>query len=100
MIRTISSNDTTLEWGLTGEDRIIQNVLNLIRTRQYEVPFMRKLGVNPDVIDNTLPFIESEVENDIIELVDTYESRAKVLAVSIREVDDNGNFAYEVKVEV
>lgn len=99
MIYTLRSNSSTLDWGLAGEDRIVQNVLNLIRTKKYEVPFMCGLGIDPDVIDNTHPFIQAKIEEDIIELIGEYEPRAKVLAVKFIDADE-GSLVYEVKVEV
>lgn len=100
MIYTISNTSTTLEWGLKGEERIVQNVLNLLRTKQGEVPFMREMGVDPEMVDNTLPFIRAKITEDITELVAEYEPRAKVLEVNLLEADDTGSVVYEVKVEV
>lgn len=100
MIYTVRSDDTNLKWGLSGEERIVQNVLNIIRTRKYEVPFMRNLGINPDYLDNTLRFIRSQLSQEIMELVEIFENRASVAEVNFIDTDSNGNIIFEVKVEV
>lgn len=100
MIYTIRSDDTSIEWGLSGSEKIAQNVLNLVRTRRYEVPFMRQMGINPDYIDSPLQFIRAQLMQEITELVETYEERAKVLEVNFINTDGKGNTVFEVKVEV
>lgn len=100
MIYTISSNDNTIRWGLTGPDRIVQNVLNIIRTKKYEVPFMRGLGIDPEYIDNKLSYIQSEMTEDIIDTVAVYEDRATIVDVRITGADENGNLIYTVDLEV
>lgn len=100
MLYTISNKNTAVRWGLKGDERIVQNVLNLIRTRKHEVPFMRELGVDPDIIDNELPFLQSMITEEIRELVAEYENRASVKEVNFTDVDENGNLVYEVIIEV
>ena len=100
MIYKISTADTTIEWGLTGAERIVQNVLNIIRTRMYEVPFMRKMGIDPDYIDNTLSYVQNNIENDVISLVEEYEPRATIISAVLAGFDDNGNYIINAEVEV
>lgn len=96
----ISSNDNLIDWGATDTDRIIQNVKNILRTRRFEVPFMREMGLSPDHTDNSLNHIKSELEKDIIETVKAYESRANVLEVTIDSIDADGHCDITVKLEV
>lgn len=100
MVVTIYSNDKALNWGATGEERIVQNVLNILRTRHYEVPFMRGLGVNADFIDSEHNKVKSELVAHVTEVINTYEPRATVLDVSILSVDENGDYVYSVELEV
>lgn len=97
---TITNNDTTINWGLKGNDRIAQNVLNIIRTRATEIPFLRELGINYDYLDANIGYLRTHITNDIIELINKYESRADVLSVEISGYDDNGNAIIQVEVEV
>lgn len=100
MIITVHSNDDTLDWGVTGSERIAQNVLNVLRTRNYEVPFMRGLGLNPDFIDTDLKTMQSDFANHVIEKIKEGEDRATVLDVRIVSVDENGEFVIAVDLEV
>ena len=96
----VSTADSTIEWGLTDEERIVQNVLNILRTRQSEVPFMREMGLNPDLIDNNVAYVGSGVESEVINLVNEYEPRATILSVDIESIDDDGQFTIQVELEV
>lgn len=100
MTYTVSNRDTTIEWGLEGEDRIVQNVLNLIRTRKYEVPFMRDLGIDPNFIDNNQTYLQMQIKDEIIDTIEKYESRATVINVVFSDIGDDGELTYEVEIEV
>lgn len=100
MVYTISTADTSIEWGLKGKERIVQNVHNILRTKKYEVPFMREMGIDTDYIDNVITYIQNNITNDVIELVEKYESRATVLSVNIDGADENGNAIIKVELEV
>ena len=97
---TISSNDASLNWTATGDERIVQNVLNIIRTRMYEVPFMRDLGINEDFIDSNQDEMETDFTTHIREVINKYEPRANVVEVSVSACDENGNFVISVELEV
>ena len=97
---TLRSNDTTIVWGLKGSDRIAQNVLNIIRTKATEVPFLRELGINYDYIDSGIEYIRTYISNDIIELINKYEDRAEVISAEVIDFEDNGNAIIQVEVEV
>lgn len=97
---TIYSNDTSIDWNATGAERIVQNVKNIIRTKQYEVPFIRGLGVNPDFIDERKETIKADIATHIEEVISTYEERATVLSVDIESCDENGEYIIAVELEV
>lgn len=100
MIYTISSNNEKIEWGLVEEERVLQNVLNLVRTRKWEIPFMYDVGISQEFTDNKLSYIEAELTDEIMELVEKYEPRAKVVEVTLISVDENNNLNFDMKVEV
>lgn len=100
MVYKISTEDRNIEWGLTGKDRIVQNLLNILRTKKYEVPFMREMGIDTDYIDSVISYVNNNIVNDVIELAEEYESRVTVLSVDVTGQDDNGNLIIEVEMEV
>lgn len=97
---TLTNTDTTIEWGLTGTERIAQNVLNIIRTKTTEVPFLRELGVNCNYVDAGIDYMRTQIANDIIEIINKYEPRAEILSVAITGIDVNGNAIIQVEMEV
>ena len=100
MIVKISNNETYLNWKATGTDRIIQNVRNILRTRKYEVPFIRDMGVNPNFIDTSIRTIQASVQEDVTTTIEKYEPRVKVLSVVVEDYDVNGHITISVEVEV
>ena len=100
MIVTVYSNDKSIDWEATGDERIVQNVRNILRTRPFEVPFMRGLGINLDFTDSTPQKIKSELATHVTEVINTYEPRASVLDVSIESCDENGDYVIAVELEV
>lgn len=100
MVYTISTEDRNIEWGLTGKDRIAQNMLNIIRTKKFEVPFMREIGIDTDYIDNTVNYVQNNITDEVIALAEKYEPRVTILSVNVKGQDDNGNLIIEVEMEV
>lgn len=96
----VYSNDTTIDWKATGEDRIVQNVKNILRTRQFEVPFLRDMGINPDFISASMNEMKSEFEAHVIDVIRANEERANVISVKIESFDENGNYIIAVDLEV
>lgn len=97
---TIRSDDTTINWGAKDFDRIVQNVRNIIRTRLFEVPFMRGMGLDPNLIDNSANKIKTNITTELIELISAYESRANIIDATLESVDGNGNCVVVVEMEV
>lgn len=100
MLYALSNADKSINWEATGNDRIAQNVLNLIRTKKYEVPFLPEMGLEPENIDGVVQKLKYTIENDVMELIETWENRAVVLSVDINEVTEDGNVVFTVELEV
>ena len=101
MIYKIKSNDERImNWNATGEERIVQNVLNIIRTRKYEIPFNRQMGINPDYIDDSIENNRADIINDVYNNIEKYESNVEILKVEIESSDTNGDIIIAVEIEV
>ena len=100
MIYTVSSNDESINWNATDSERIAQNVLNLIRTRKREIPFLPNVGLQVENIDSLLYHIKQDIQNEVMELVENYESRSEVLSVKVGTVAEDGDLEIVVELEV
>ena len=100
MLYTLRSDEKNIDWRVTGTDRILQNVLNIIRTKKYEVPFNRMFGINPDYIDNSIALHKAEIIGDVTQNISLYEPRANVVSVNVDSYDNDGNVLIVVEVEV
>jgi phage baseplate assembly protein W len=96
----ITSDDVNIRWGLTGADRIVQNVLNIIRTRKGEVMFMFPLGIDPEFTDGRIEYLRRNIVDELTEQLATYESRATLLSVAIKQVDEDMHIRIDVELEV
>ena len=100
MIITVYSNDTSIDWSATGNERIVQNVKNILRTRPFEVPFMPTMGINQEFTDAMPQKIKSDLANHVLEVIKANEPRASVEDVRIESCDENGDYVIAVDLEV
>ncbi|EJO5349080.1 hypothetical protein NRP93_003232 [Clostridium botulinum] len=74
---TIYSNQE-LNWNSKGEERILQNVTNLLNTYMTEVSYNRKMGRNLENIDKPLDIFIARVIEETYDLVEEYEPRVTI----------------------
>lgn len=90
---TVSSSDL-INWNAKGNERILQNVNNIINTIKNEVPYDRLMGRDPKNIDQTNKNRNALIE-ETYDLIQTYETRVTVKSVSIDNINN-----LEIKVVV
>lgn len=85
-------------WGnnLSGQERIIQNVINLFNIRQKEVCFDRGLGINADFIDKTEKKITSEMITQTMDMIAEKEPRANISVSDLFSLNENGEYSFKV----
>ena len=99
-MRTKLYSKSQIDWSAKGTDRVLQNVMNLLKTKMYEVPFLRYMGIDPDLIDKRQQEVEIDLRINVKEMIETYEPRATFIDLTIEGVDENGDLIYYVEVEV
>ena len=76
-----------------GNGKIDVCVNNLLRTFRGEVPYERIKGIDPRLIDKPMASAEMEVQQDAMWLLETYEPRATVNAITMsRSAAVSGEF--------
>ena len=76
-----NSGDVTLKYDLQSVSRALKN---LLQTNHYERPFKPSLGLNLRSMLFELNITHTKVlENDIIDLIETYEPRANITSVLV-----------------
>lgn len=95
-----TSKAAELNWTAKGDERILQNILNLLRTWRYEVGFDRTRGVDPSILDKTLNDAAALYTAEIYRLIEDYEPRATLKDVAFLGIDDEGNLQFKVVVEI
>ena len=95
MIVSVRSGKGPIDWTLKGDDRIAQNVRNLINTYRYEIPYHRTMGISGSLVDRPSNLQLEDVRVEIQQMIATYEPRANVQSVEAY-LDSNGAGVVEV----
>lgn len=93
------SSEDALDWTATGIEQIKNNVLNIIRTRRGEVPYMPTLGLNPDYIDSPLLQNKASLEMEIRNQLALFEPNVALDSLNIIPSED-GNYIIEVVISL
>lgn len=81
-MRYIITIDSTIDFAPSTETaEILQNVRTIISTRKGSVPLDRDFGISWEHLDKPLPVARSLMQADVIDAIEQYEPRAKVLSV-------------------
>lgn len=99
MIYNISSNNSFINWNAKGDERILQNVRNILNTMRYEVAYDRVMGRDTKLLDKPMELVESSIIAETYELIEEYEPRAKVIDVTIEKFQ-NGESNIKVVLEI
>ena len=97
----VYSNKSYINWNAKGDERILQNVNNILNTFKDEVAYDRLMGRDPDNLDKPLEKVKNQIIEETFTLVSTYETRAKVKeVVVIYRFDEKNNKIPVIKVVI
>lgn len=91
------STADSIDWMATGIEQIKNNVINIVRTRLGEVPYMINLGINPDYTDRPAVNERAAIVADIRAQLRTWESEAQLTNLIIIP-DGSGDYKIEMEV--
>lgn len=77
----VTSNVREINFEPTTKEEIIQNVSNLLRTLKSTVPLNRGQGLTGTAIDKTSEVAKAILTSEIIDLINDYEPRVKVIDI-------------------
>ena len=100
MAYTISGQ--TAMQSLNESDRtrsILQNISNILRTRQGTVPMFREFGLPMNFMDKPMPAALPTLIIEVREAIEQYEPRAELLSVNFVS-NDKGELFPEVEVNI
>lgn len=99
MLYNINSNKSYINWNATDDERIIQNIVNILNTVRYEVAYDRVMGRNPENLDRNFLDVQSLLISETYDLIEEYEPRAKIKNVFVKQLP-NGEIDIEVVVDI
>ena len=95
-----TANPNRLNWAVTGTERILQNVMNLLSTEKYEIAYDRTLGIDKSFIDKPLQEAVSMATAQIYDVISSREPRASVESVDFVGLDEEGNMNFKVVLNI
>jgi phage baseplate assembly protein W len=95
-----TSEKVTLNWAAKGAERILQNVLNLINTWQYEIAYNRTIGIQVGLLDKPSEEAAVEYTSQVHNMISTFEPRAETQEVNYTGIDENGNMEFKVVIDI
>lgn len=93
----VFSTSDSINWAAVGIEQIKNNVINIVRTRLGEVPYMLGLGINPDYIDRPAANDRAAMVADIRAQLRAWESEAQLTNLVITP-DSSGDYKIEMEV--
>jgi uncharacterized protein len=95
-----SSDKQELQWDAKGNNRVVQNLRNMLSTFKYEVAYDRTMGLSGAFIDKPLDQAIATVTTEIIELVSERELSAIVKEIQFTGIDDDGMMQFKVVIDI
>ena len=93
----ISNNEIKI--GAEGLEEIIQNVRMIVGTRKGELVLDRDFGLE-SMVDKPEPLAKTQFEIEVIDAIEKYEPRVKVSYIKWKEVNEDGQMAPVIGLEV
>lgn len=81
-------------------DEIMQNVRTILTTAKGEVPLDRDFGIDVSILDGPVSAVTSRLTNKIIEAVERYEPRVRVVNVKYQGDGAEGSVHPVVQVVI
>ncbi len=93
-----------VEIGATGVRAVIQNVRTILATVRGTVPLDRTFGIDDTIVDTPAPVAQARLTGAVIEAVERWEPRVKVVKVTWVRLDNSetadGRMVPRVRVKI
>ncbi|BAK99703.1 hypothetical protein OBV_25050 [Oscillibacter valericigenes Sjm18-20] len=93
---TINTGDD-IDWEAEAKEQLKNDVLNILKTRRGEVPFMPGLGLDGKYIGRPVSEIGPALRNDITEQLEKWMPEVEIESISIA-ADAKGDLNVEIEV--
>ena len=87
-------------WSARGDERIRQNVRNLLSLMRYELAYNRTMGLPAGIIDLPADEAAARYAAEAAALIQRGEPRAKILSASRAGAAETGQLIFEVVMQI
>lgn len=81
-------------------EEILQNVKTILTTTKYSVPLDREFGINAEILDMPLPYVQAKLTAEIISAIQKYEPRVVVNKIIYNGDGQEGKLIPTVRVVI
>ena len=81
-------------------EEILQNVKTILTTTKYSVPLDREFGINAEILDMPLPYVQAKLTAEIISTIQKYEPRVVVNKIIYNGDGQEGKLIPTVRVVI
>lgn len=100
MVVVITSADT-INWNAeTATDKKINEIANILKTRQGEIPYMRRVGISDEYIDNPITAIKPALINNITAAINENVENVILHNIDFSGGNSAGDFIIKVVCEI
>jgi phage baseplate assembly protein W len=87
---------------VTNEQSIINSIIKILKTNNYEVPYAPTFGANLNrfLFENFLPTTQVEMQSQITNAITAFEPRVEVLDVVVNGAPDDNSINITVTVSI
>ncbi len=89
---------TEVDIEATGDNLILQNIANILRTLKKEVPLNREFGIDSSFIDKPINKIKAKLMKEILTQIEEFEDSVTIKTITF-DSDINGIYPV-VEVEI
>jgi phage baseplate assembly protein W len=81
-------------------EEVTQNITMILLTPKFTVPLDRNFGLSARFVDKPTPVADAIIVAEIIDAIEAYEPRAKVMDITFQKDEMTGKILTRLEVEI
>jgi phage baseplate assembly protein W len=96
----MADNAMKIDFGVTGNDEILQNVAMILNSVVYSCPMNRAFAYEGSLLDRPIQVVQSLFSSRLMAAINKYEPRAQVVSITYQGDAVNGLIKPKVRVRI
>lgn len=100
MLYTVTNRAEPIDWRARGNNRVLQNIANLLRAWRGTIPFRWDLGLDPDIQHAAAGAADARITLEVDRNITRYAPDAQLVAIRVSHPEDGLLIEVDVEVDV